>query len=698
MAKKNKKLKSKVKYQFTDSRIDSQIMGADFVKSEHNIEELERRILNGRNKDLEKIKVLFLSEASYLHTGFSTYTREVLTRLNKNPKLEVAELGSYGQSAKIEPKAASIPWRYYHNMPENQQEEQAYRQDYKDNQFGKWKFNQAILDFEPDVLLLHRDWWMDKFVFENKLHKKFSIIWMACVDSYPQQWEWLKSYSQADSVMAYSHFGKKVIQDQSRTKLAELNGITPIDVSHVCPGASAPDIFKPLNKDEVKRKYNIDPSIRIIGTVMRNQPRKLFTRLIESFSVFLKKHPNESANCMLLLHTGIPDVGFNIPESIHRYGVENRVIFSWKCSACGHNGVGRWGFVGQACPNCKSSHMPNGQPALTTPNSANGISEEKLNEIYNLMDLYVQSSICEGCGMPVNEAKMAGIPVACTDYSALYEKNRNGGGIPIKVKTMYTECETMQNRAIFDINDLANTMKNVISNPSLRMRLSQEARVCATNYYNWDLTAKKWEAEIMNVKLKGRKTWKKPSIGVCIVSNDNQNQSEFDKSFNSVFNNFDHYYSVCNQDNIDIKDCKLIQTDEIDFEKIAKDSNMESDWVLFIKSGEELFLKNGCLSTEAFYNNEIASRISLITFDIDHQGVLDFDKKIVQARFFNRIYQDSNYMPIICSNQQSAQLMNHQVSEIENGNESNLKMIYANLSHFVQNEIKILPHIRRKCE
>ena len=86
--------------------------------------------------------------------------------------------------------------------------------------------------------------------------------------------------------------------------------------------------------------------------------------------------------------------------------------------------------------------------------------------------------------MPANEAKMAGVPVACTDYSALYEKNRNGGGIPIKVQAMYTECETMQNRALFDVKDLASTMAKVMGTPALRMRLGQEARQTAIKYYN----------------------------------------------------------------------------------------------------------------------------------------------------------------------------------------------------------------------
>ena len=46
-----------------------------------------------------KKRILFIGEASFLNTGFSTYYRELLPRLAATGKYEIAELGSYAQQS-----------------------------------------------------------------------------------------------------------------------------------------------------------------------------------------------------------------------------------------------------------------------------------------------------------------------------------------------------------------------------------------------------------------------------------------------------------------------------------------------------------------------------------------------------------------------------------------------------------------------
>ncbi len=43
----------------------------------------------------EKRRILFIGEASFLATGFSTYWNEVIKRLHKTNEFEIAEMGSY---------------------------------------------------------------------------------------------------------------------------------------------------------------------------------------------------------------------------------------------------------------------------------------------------------------------------------------------------------------------------------------------------------------------------------------------------------------------------------------------------------------------------------------------------------------------------------------------------------------------------
>ena len=45
----------------------------------------------------KKLKVLMVSEASFLSSGFGTYTKEILQRLYNTKKYDIAEFACYGK-------------------------------------------------------------------------------------------------------------------------------------------------------------------------------------------------------------------------------------------------------------------------------------------------------------------------------------------------------------------------------------------------------------------------------------------------------------------------------------------------------------------------------------------------------------------------------------------------------------------------
>ena len=484
------------------------IIGATFQETGNDIVAIQQKIeeLKPQLEGQPKRRVLFISEASYLRTGFSTYMNEVMARLHSTNKYDLAEFGSYGHSPEIDPRARSVPWKYYHNMPSTGVEEQAYKADYKENQFGKWKLSYVLADFKPDIVIMHRDNWMDTHVLKNSLRGNTLVFWMACVDGYPQKWSWIDDYGRVDGLYAYSWFGKKVMEQQSRSPLGKRYGKKPLEVKEVCqPGVNC-DVFKPLPKDEVRSVFAMnnpnDANKRFVGTVMRNQPRKLFTRIIESFRMLKEQHPKTSENVFLLLHTSVPDVGWDIPEWIRQNGLEEWVVFSYLCHQCGNMAISNFRGSPTNCPVC------HGAGTFQTPNTQFGLEPEQFNYIFNMMDIYIQGSIAEGDGMPVNEAKAAGVPVLCSDYSALYEKARNGGAIPLENDSFYTEHETGQNRSLFNRQDLCDKLAHLLENEGERLTLAKEARECAVRFYNWDLCAKKWEYAIDSAEIKDRsKTW-----------------------------------------------------------------------------------------------------------------------------------------------------------------------------------------------
>lgn len=73
-----------------------------------------------------KKRILFVGEASFLNTGFSTYYRELLPRLVATGKYEIAEFGSYARQD--DPQVASFirgRWKFYGNNPMTPEEQEA---------------------------------------------------------------------------------------------------------------------------------------------------------------------------------------------------------------------------------------------------------------------------------------------------------------------------------------------------------------------------------------------------------------------------------------------------------------------------------------------------------------------------------------------------------------------------------------------
>lgn len=503
----------------------------------------------------DKKRILFCGEASNLSTGFATYYRELIPRLVATGKYEIAEFGSYVQQN--DPNVHAFiqgRWKFYGVMPSNQEEAKHFNQPsphprtrgQNTNQFGEYKFNHVVADFKPDIVIDIRDWWMLEYQERSVFRPWFKWVVMPTVDAEPQAEEWIKTYENAEMVLAYSDYGVHALRRQSQVMP---NGKRKI---RVFPKAMRPgvdlDTFKPMDKDEIKEHWNLKKDNPIIGTVMRNQSRKLYPDLIDGFAMMKEKYKGEEAvdKAILLIHSSWPDNAhsYDYPRHImrletmdwmdnHSSGIRGSILQSMYCNACGEPSVtfamNLWGKSIQdgriklPCPHC-------GKTEASPPNTGRGFSREDLAKLYNLMDLYVQCSICEGDGMPIQEAKACGVPTLVTDYTAMREKGRfpgyphlseigftesnytcPKGGEVIDVGRYYYEPETSCKRAHPDVEDLANKMRNMITNRESLNTMSVEARECAKENYDWNNLWKQWEYVLDNIKIKDRsETWDSP--------------------------------------------------------------------------------------------------------------------------------------------------------------------------------------------
>lgn len=462
---------------------------------------------------MDKLKVLMCSEASFLNSGFGTYTKELLSRLHKTNKYTIAEFASYGFVN--DPRDTSIDWIYYANaVRENDPRHKEYSSK-AENQFGRWRFEKVLIDFKPDVVIDIRDYWMSYYQGVSPLRKYFHWILMPTVDSAPQQKDWIDTFLGADAVFTYSDWGGKVIMEQSSGHVNYINTASPgVDLQTFCI----------KDKNSLKIKYGIDTNSIILGSVMRNQKRKLIPELFNSFKTILDQNQKLDSNnsIYLYLHTSYPDMGWDIPDLLMDTKIANRVLFSYVCKNCGALSVNR--FVGpqKICKNClqNSCHFP----SVTA-----GVTQEQLSEVYNLFDLYIQYAICEGFGMPQVEAGACGVPIATVDYSAMIDIVDKLNAFSIPVQTKFKELETQAYRVYPDNNTLIKYITDYINSPEpIRNKKRIEVRQLTEKYYDWDNTAKVWENYLDKLSDTYRADWGK-QLSTIDVQQKNKTDSNLEK-------------------------------------------------------------------------------------------------------------------------------------------------------------------------
>jgi glycosyltransferase involved in cell wall biosynthesis len=428
---------------------------------------------------IKKKRILWNGEATFLNTGYAVYGREVLQHLYDTGKYEIAELGSYGHMN--DSRRFEIPWRYYGNLPDNEQSNEQY-QSSTANQFGAWKFNHVVEDFRPDFVLDIRDWWMMSYVAHSPMRHMFRWFIMPPVDSLPQKDIWMQTYMSADKVFAYSEFGRDGMLSACK------NHINFADVAS--PSANYEKMKPCVDKKSHKKNFGLDENSFIVGTVMRNQSRKLYPDLFDAFAQFIKNSGTVGQKTYLYVHTAFPDLGWDIPRLLRMYGIGHKVIFSYHCGNCQHVFPSFFNDAAQPCPKC-------GKFTAGMPNTNRGLTTEQLADVYNCFDFYVQYSTCEGWGMPVVEAASCGVPIAAVNYSATSSILKKIGGYAIDVQRMYLESDSHSYRAYPNNTHLAQILEKFFSLPeNERRRKSEKIAKNVREHYGWQKTAKKWEYEI----------------------------------------------------------------------------------------------------------------------------------------------------------------------------------------------------------
>jgi glycosyltransferase involved in cell wall biosynthesis len=442
---------------------------------------------------MRKKRILFCGEATYLNTGYATYLRETMKILHATQKYELAEFASYGKDD--DPRSVDIPWKFYGNLPTDESQREAY-DEVPTNQFGEWKFESVLLDFLPDIVCDIRDFWMLEHQERSAYRPYFNWVIMPTVDASPQNEQWLSTFINADAVFNYSQWGYEVLEKESKGKIKCLGSAPP----------SADSAYQPVeDKDQHKIDMGFSPSTKFIGSIMRNQRRKLFPDLFEAYKKFLETSGRDDV--YLYCHTSYPDLGWDIPKLLNKYKIASKTLFTYSCNSCHNSFPAFFSDARRKCKICGHAYQTAG-----LANVHNGASYEYLASIMNMFDLYIQYANSEGFGLPQVEAAACGVPVMSIDYSAMSSVVRNLGGTPLKIKALYNEVETGCDRAVPDNDYTAQKMTDFFDMSKQETEtLSKNTRLNFEKYYQWEKTAKKWETYFDSVEIKPfQQTWGSP--------------------------------------------------------------------------------------------------------------------------------------------------------------------------------------------
>lgn len=441
-----------------------------------------------------KKRILWVGEASFLNTGFAVYGKEVMSRLYSTGKYELAELSIYG--GVYDQRRFDLPWTYYGNLPSTKEEDEIYQKS-ANHQWGAWRFEEVLLDFKPDIVFDVRDWWMLEFAERTPLRNMFYWAIMPTIDSAPQREQWLNTYLNADAVCSYAEFGRDVMMKESNGKI-KFRGIAPPAADYL--------VWKPApNKKELREFMGLEQDINIVGTVMRNQKRKLYPELIVAFKEFLNTYQRFRDNTYLYCHTAYPDVGWDMPRLVKESGIGHKILFTYLCHNCKYVFPSFFQDALQSCPRCRKL-------SAKMPTSNFGVDSKQLSDIVNCFDVYVQYAICEGFGMPQVEAAACGIPVMAVNYSAMESVVNNLKGMPINVKLLFRECETHAYRAYPDHDDFIAKLANFLSKDETeRRKISARTYSLCKSHYNWDKTTQVWENVFDTMPIRpDSETWNRP--------------------------------------------------------------------------------------------------------------------------------------------------------------------------------------------
>ena len=427
-----------------------------------------------------KKKVLFHSNFCRAFTGFGKNKKNILRYLYDTGKYELIELANGKQWD--DPQCAAMPWKCVGAMPNS-----ASIQGMDDSQkraegYGLSAVDRAVKEFKPDVYIGMEDIWAFRDYHKKPWWNKINTMVWTTLDSLPILPQAIEYASKTKNYFVWASFAEKAMNEMGYDNVKTLRG----SLDHK-------NFFRLSDEDRSKLRgfHNLKDEF-IIGFVFRNQLRKSVPNILDGFKLF--KDANPDSKPKLFLHTHWSE-GWNIGNLIKEKGIDpSDILTTYVCKNCGTYHIANFRGQEQDCNTC------GGKGSVNTTNTGKGVTEQQLNEIYNLMDVYCHPFTSGGQEIPIQEAKLTELVTLVTNYSCGEDNcTEESGGLPLEWNeyrepgTQFIKASTCPKSIL---KQLQKTYDMSLSDKEV---LGKRARQWAIDHFSIDVIGKQLEDILDNM-------------------------------------------------------------------------------------------------------------------------------------------------------------------------------------------------------
>ena len=386
-------------------------------------------------------KILWYGDA-ISHTGFARVTHSVIEHLSKDNEIVLFAMNYNGDPH-------GLPYKVYPAAAHN-----------PNDRFGIGRIQSVVQHEKPDIVICLNDIWIVNQVWE-RIHLLKSMHDFKFIAYFPIDSEWYTS-----PMLRYvKDFDFSVTFTVEQASRLMAHGVKPKKLGVIPHGLDQKKFYQ-IDQNEARKQLGLPPDKFIVFNGNRNQPRKNIDQTIKAFAEFA----GNKDDVLLYLHMGEKDLGWAVKE-----------VFESEMRRRGQDPTAKL---------CLTPHM----------NYMQAPSDERLNLIYNAVDVGINTANGEGWGLVPFEHAMCKKPQIVPNHTSCKDIWK-GKGLLIDVAAWITDKDLGVERGIVNYKHAAELIQELYEDKGYRESVAEQCYEVTQNpSYRWDKIAEGFQKAVEVVK------------------------------------------------------------------------------------------------------------------------------------------------------------------------------------------------------